>query len=209
MKDNCFTEFCCFLQTSTWISHRYTYIPSLLNLPPHLLPHLTPLDWYRAPVWVCFGLLNRFFFWCVWVWFGESSEWMEIMGAGCINQGGHWAMEDEWDRESKGEEKSELVPKVSQSGWLLYLRLASLVTQNRCWGKEVSPVTASSLPYVLMGWFWEPHSTVSESWEGEGWGWGSREEGKESGLVGGKQTPPAAAACGAGQNQSHPRFQGA
>ena len=24
-----------FCQTSTWISHRYTYIPSLLNLPPH------------------------------------------------------------------------------------------------------------------------------------------------------------------------------
>ena len=32
LKDNCFTEFCC--QISTWISHRYTYIPSLLNLPP-------------------------------------------------------------------------------------------------------------------------------------------------------------------------------
>ena len=34
-------NFVVFCQTSTWISHRYTYIPSLLNLPPHL----TPLDW--------------------------------------------------------------------------------------------------------------------------------------------------------------------
>ena len=27
-----------FCQTSTWISHRYTYVPSLLNLPPTTLP---------------------------------------------------------------------------------------------------------------------------------------------------------------------------
>ena len=66
-------NFVVFCQTSTWISHRYTYIPSLLNLLPHLLPHLTPLDWYRAPVWVCFGLLNRFF-WCVSVIWGI--KWM-------------------------------------------------------------------------------------------------------------------------------------
>ena len=37
-----------FCQTSTWISHRYTYVPSLLNLPPYP----TPLGCYRAPVWV-------------------------------------------------------------------------------------------------------------------------------------------------------------
>ena len=37
-----------FCQTSTWISHRYTYVPSFLNLPPHP----TPLGWYRAPVWI-------------------------------------------------------------------------------------------------------------------------------------------------------------
>ena len=30
-----------FCRTSTWISHRYTYIPSLLNLPPHSTPR-----WY-------------------------------------------------------------------------------------------------------------------------------------------------------------------
>ena len=34
LKDN-FVVFC---QTSTWISHRYTYVPSLLNLPPISLP---------------------------------------------------------------------------------------------------------------------------------------------------------------------------
>ena len=37
MKDNCFTDFF-FNQTSTWISHSYTYIPSLLNLPPISFP---------------------------------------------------------------------------------------------------------------------------------------------------------------------------
>ena len=31
--------FAVFCQTSTWISHRYTYIPSLLNLPPISLPN--------------------------------------------------------------------------------------------------------------------------------------------------------------------------
>jgi len=31
-------NFAVFWQTSTWISHRYTYIPSLLNLPPISLP---------------------------------------------------------------------------------------------------------------------------------------------------------------------------
>ena len=31
-------NFAFFCQTSTWISHRYTYIPSLLNLPPISLP---------------------------------------------------------------------------------------------------------------------------------------------------------------------------
>ena len=35
----CWVGFCC---TTTWISHNYTYIPSLLSLPP--LPHPTPLD---------------------------------------------------------------------------------------------------------------------------------------------------------------------
>ena len=35
-------NFVVFRQTSTWISHSYTYIPSLLNLPPISLP-LPPL----------------------------------------------------------------------------------------------------------------------------------------------------------------------
>ena len=33
-----FQNFVVFCQTSTWIKHRYTYIPSLLNLPPISLP---------------------------------------------------------------------------------------------------------------------------------------------------------------------------
>ena len=38
LKENCFTVFSLFCQTSTWISHRYTYTPSLLKLPPISLP---------------------------------------------------------------------------------------------------------------------------------------------------------------------------
>ena len=52
LKDNCLQNFVVFSQTSTWISHRYIYIPSLLNLPPH--PIL--LGWYRAPVWVSWAI---------------------------------------------------------------------------------------------------------------------------------------------------------
>ena len=33
-----------------WISHKYTYVPSLLNLP-RILPHPTPLGYHRAPGW--------------------------------------------------------------------------------------------------------------------------------------------------------------
>ena len=52
-------NFAVFCQTSTWISHRYTYIPSLLKLSPTSLPSpspFTPLDWYRASVWVSWAI---------------------------------------------------------------------------------------------------------------------------------------------------------
>ena len=49
-------NFIVFCQTSTWLSHRYTYIPSLLNIPPHLPPRPTPLGWYRAPVCVSWAI---------------------------------------------------------------------------------------------------------------------------------------------------------
>ena len=39
-------NFVVFCQTSTWISYRYTHVPSLFNLPRHP----TPLGWYRVPV---------------------------------------------------------------------------------------------------------------------------------------------------------------
>ena len=38
-----------FCQTSTWISHGYTYIPSLLNLPPISLPILPPPRLIQSP----------------------------------------------------------------------------------------------------------------------------------------------------------------
>ena len=52
MKDNSFTEFCCFLSNLN-MNPPYVYIYPLPFEPPsHLLPHPTPLGWYRAPVWV-------------------------------------------------------------------------------------------------------------------------------------------------------------
>ena len=42
-------NFAVFCQTSTWISHGYTYIPSLLNLPPISLPIL-PLEVDTEPL---------------------------------------------------------------------------------------------------------------------------------------------------------------
>ena len=45
-------NFVVFCQTPTWVSYRCTYVPSLLNLPPHP----TSLSWYRAPVWVLWDI---------------------------------------------------------------------------------------------------------------------------------------------------------
>ena len=42
-------NFVVFCQTSTWISHRYTYIPSLLNLPPIFLS-ISPLQVDTEPL---------------------------------------------------------------------------------------------------------------------------------------------------------------
>ena len=36
MEDNCFPMLCWFLPYKMWISHKYTYVPSLLSLPPTL-----------------------------------------------------------------------------------------------------------------------------------------------------------------------------
>ena len=38
-----------FYHTSTWIGHRHTHVPSLLNLPPTSLPIPPPLGRHRAP----------------------------------------------------------------------------------------------------------------------------------------------------------------
>ena len=53
LKDFAWQNFVVFYQTSTWISHRYAYIPSLLNLPPSvsekaMAPHSSTLAW-RIP----------------------------------------------------------------------------------------------------------------------------------------------------------------
>ena len=44
-----------FCKTSTWISHRYTYIPSFLNLPPSSLPSHP----YRLIQSSCFSFLHH------------------------------------------------------------------------------------------------------------------------------------------------------
>ena len=43
-----------FCHTATWISHRYTYAPFLLNLPPtsHPIPPLSVVTEYRFELWV-------------------------------------------------------------------------------------------------------------------------------------------------------------
>ena len=48
-----------FCHTSTWISHRYTYVHSLLNLVP-TPPHPTPLGCHRAPVWAPWVTANSY-----------------------------------------------------------------------------------------------------------------------------------------------------
>ena len=46
-----------FCQTSKWISHRYTYIPSLLNLPPISLPSPSHSSrWIQSP---CLSFLSQ------------------------------------------------------------------------------------------------------------------------------------------------------
>ena len=44
----CCVSFCC---KTKWISHMYTYIPSLLDLPPTPPPHPTHLGHHRALSW--------------------------------------------------------------------------------------------------------------------------------------------------------------
>jgi len=52
LKDDCFTEFCCFLSNLS-MNQPQVYIYSFPFEPPsHLPPHPTPIGWYGAPVWV-------------------------------------------------------------------------------------------------------------------------------------------------------------
>ena len=57
-------NFAVFCQTSTWISHRYTYISSLLNLPPISPPHHSRL--MQSP---CLGFLSHI----------ANSHWLSIL----------------------------------------------------------------------------------------------------------------------------------
>ena len=59
-----------FCHTATWISHRYTYVPSLLNLPPTSHPSRLLQRCYRAPVRVPLaiqlipiGYVERWYWW--------------------------------------------------------------------------------------------------------------------------------------------------
>ena len=45
-------QYCvCLCHTSTWISHRYTYVPSLLNTPPPISHPIPPFWLVTAPGW--------------------------------------------------------------------------------------------------------------------------------------------------------------
>ena len=52
LKDNCFTELCCFLSHLDMNQPQVDISPLLSESPSHLPPPPTPLDWYSAPVWV-------------------------------------------------------------------------------------------------------------------------------------------------------------
>ena len=52
LKDNYFTEFCCFLSN---LNMNQPY-PLPFEPPSHLTPHPTPLGWYRATVWVTWAI---------------------------------------------------------------------------------------------------------------------------------------------------------
>ena len=50
MKNNCFTDFCCFLSN---INMNQLFVHMYLlpfESPSHLAPHVIPLDWYRDTV---------------------------------------------------------------------------------------------------------------------------------------------------------------
>ena len=52
----CCVDFC---HTTMWISHKFTYVPSLLNLPPH--SHTIPPLWVATESWVELSVLHRNF----------------------------------------------------------------------------------------------------------------------------------------------------
>ena len=57
-----------FCHTATWVGRKYTYVPSLLNLPPTPKPHPLSLGCHRAPACapcVILKLLTSYLF-CTW-----------------------------------------------------------------------------------------------------------------------------------------------
>jgi len=60
-------NFVVFCQTSTWISHRYTY-PLPFEPPSHFPPHPTPLGWYRVLVWVSWDIQQILLGYLFYIW---------------------------------------------------------------------------------------------------------------------------------------------
>ena len=48
LKDNCFTEFCCFLSNLNMNQPQVYIYPLPFETLSHLIPHLTSLGWYRT-----------------------------------------------------------------------------------------------------------------------------------------------------------------
>ena len=72
LKENCFTEFCCFLSNLNMNQPQVYIYPLPFETPFHLSPHPTPLGWYRVPVWVSWAIqqiLIGFLFYITYVFY--------------------------------------------------------------------------------------------------------------------------------------------
>ena len=81
-----------------WISHFYTYIPSLVSLPPTPVPHATPLGHHRALSWApcaiqqlpasyLFYTWQRIYVILSWGFLGSPSCWLTMAEVGSVQSG--------------------------------------------------------------------------------------------------------------------------
>ena len=162
MKDNCFTEFCCFCQTSTWISH--TYIPSLWKLPSLSPSH--PSRLIQSP---CLSFLSH----------TANSHWLSILymvssnfNVNCVNYpircSFHFFFLMEqgmaWNSGKYNMNFGGQIPLTRCSGWICYwasLRLSVLICKvsQYLWSHGGVTINDTSKGKELSTW---PIRTLSE-----------------------------------------------